>query len=107
MSIEKYWKCWVDELCACEYVISSSLHGLILAETYHIPTLWATFSDNINGGTFKYMDYYKSINTITPPRVNFCCKQNMDTSFLIEQATLKDTSAIDKVQYRQLLESVL
>ena len=82
MSIEKYWKCWVDELCACEYVISSSLHGLILAEAYHIPTLWATFSDNINGGTFKYMDYYKSINTITPPMLIFVASRIWTPLFL-------------------------
>ncbi len=67
MSIERYWKQWIDDLCACECVVSSSLHGLIIAEAYGIPTVWAKFSDNVNGNDFKYYDYYQSINT--PPYI--------------------------------------
>lgn len=64
-SIERYWKEWIDELCSCSVVVSSSLHGLILAEAYGIPTVWAEFSHNVNGNGFKFKDYYASVNT--PP----------------------------------------
>lgn len=66
MSIEHYWKKWIDELCSCSIIISSSLHGLIIAEAYGIPTVWAKFSNSIDGGDFKFRDYYASIG-ITPP----------------------------------------
>ena len=106
MSVDKYWKQWIDELCNCEYIISSSLHGLILAEAYKIPTLWAVFSNNINGGDFKFMDYYSSININYPPRMNFQNKQNLSMCDLIQHCSLKDTSVIDKEQYKQLLQSI-
>lgn len=53
---------FIDEVTSCDSIISSSLHGLICADTYGIPSLWAKFSDNIGGDDFKYYDYYSSIN---------------------------------------------
>ena len=42
-------------------ILSSSLHGLIISESYEIPNIWIKVSQNINGGYFKYNDYYESI----------------------------------------------
>ncbi len=104
-SIERYWRQWIDDLCSCECVVSSSLHGLIIAEAYGIPTLWAKFSDDINGNDFKYYDYYKSINT-PPIIIDFRYVSNTDTEFMLKAVTHKDTSAIDKEEYKRLLESI-
>ena len=51
----------INQIASCEKVISSSLHGLILSETYGVPNIWMKVSDNIDGGRFKYQDYYESI----------------------------------------------
>lgn len=51
----------IDLVCQCERVISNSLHGLILADAYRIPSKWVKFSDRILGDGTKYMDYYSSI----------------------------------------------
>ena len=56
------WRDVVDKVLSCEYIVSSSLHGLILAETYSIPSLWIQVSDKIRGGVFKYKDFYESIH---------------------------------------------
>ena len=50
----------IRELQACESIISSSLHGLIFADSLHIPNLHARITELPKGGTFKYRDYYSS-----------------------------------------------
>lgn len=39
-------------------VLSSSLHGLIMADAFGIPNAWLNFGDNIGGGSFKYNDHH-------------------------------------------------
>lgn len=36
----KDYQSFVDELCSCKKIISSSLHGIILAEAYGIPAVF-------------------------------------------------------------------
>lgn len=45
----------IDEIIKSKLVISSSLHGIILAETYGVPAILLN-----NGDLFKYMDWYES-----------------------------------------------
>lgn len=52
------YKYFIDEIISSEYIISSSLHGIIIAETYGIP---ATFLNwGMDDQTFKYVDWYLS-----------------------------------------------
>ena len=53
-----HWKEIVDLINECEYIASSSLHGLIIANAYKIPNVWIRFSDSVLGEDFKYQDYY-------------------------------------------------
>lgn len=50
----------IDDINSCEIILSSSLHGIIAAESYGIPTGWIKMSDKIIGNTFKFQDYYLS-----------------------------------------------
>lgn len=51
----------VDQICACDFIASSSLHGLICAEAYGIPARWMKLSDRPLGDGFKFHDFYSSI----------------------------------------------
>ncbi len=49
---------FIEDLRACRAVMSSSLHGLILADAYEVPNTWFSASGNLLGGRWKFDDYY-------------------------------------------------
>lgn len=55
---------FLDEMHDCERIISSSLHGVIIAQAYGIPACLATVTTSatqIHGDGIKFDDYYRSI----------------------------------------------
>jgi hypothetical protein len=46
------------QIAGCECVLSSSLHGLIVADAFGIPNAWIKLSEKIRGEDFKFHDYY-------------------------------------------------
>lgn len=55
---------FVDEVLSCEKIISTSLHGLIVAHAYGVPAEWAVFEDGLarpKGDRTKYEDYFRSV----------------------------------------------
>jgi pyruvyltransferase len=56
----------ITEAAKCEKIITSSLHGLILADSLNIERKWVLY-DRVQGGGYKFKDYASSIKeTLTP-----------------------------------------
>lgn len=64
LNLKRYesWQLFIDTMFSCDFIISTSLHGLILADSYLIPNIWISVSDFIEGGDFKYLDYYGGVS---------------------------------------------
>lgn len=77
----KGYRCWhnvIDEINQCEYIISSSLHGIIVADAYGIPNTWVEFSDKTLWQRFKYQDYYSSVRDIIPESVRITSEMSIE-----------------------------
>jgi len=51
------WKKFVREIKQCKKIISSSLHGIVIAEAYGIPAEWQDWGGGVIGDGFKFRDY--------------------------------------------------
>lgn len=58
----------VREIAASRAVVTTSLHGLITADSYGIPAVWTTLDPPLGGGDFKFRDYEAAV---TPGRTRF------------------------------------
>ncbi|KUJ61660.1 hypothetical protein AR687_12025 [Flavobacteriaceae bacterium CRH] len=52
----------LDDFASCETIISSSLHGVIVAHAYNIPALWYEYPKiKWHGENIKFLDYFSSV----------------------------------------------
>jgi len=56
------YKPFIDEINKCEYIISSSLHGIIMGLVYGKKTIFTKFSNNVIGDLFKFNDFFLSLD---------------------------------------------
>lgn len=57
------YKYFIDEIVASKCIISSSLHGIILAEAYGVPAIF--LNENMDNELLKYYDWYFSTNRMS------------------------------------------
>lgn len=70
------YKRFIDKILSCEYIISSSLHGLMMGIVYKKKTILVEFSKNVFGNLFKFNDFFGSID------VNYKVKNVYDETLL-------------------------
>ena len=55
------WTKIIDDVCRCEYIASSSLHGIIISDAYNVPNVWIEFADG-ERKQFAFQDYFCSVD---------------------------------------------
>lgn len=61
ISVENEISQVIREISSCEVIFSSSLHGLIVADSFSIPNYRLILEGHLTGGDFKFMDYADGI----------------------------------------------
>lgn len=49
------------QITACKLILSSSLHGLIFADSFKIPNYHVVLSNKVEGGDYKFKDYCEGV----------------------------------------------
>lgn len=57
----------VSEILQCRLVLSSSLHGLIVSDSFGVPNQWIEPGPGVTGGRYKFDDYYSAFGVKRGP----------------------------------------
>lgn len=83
------YKRFIDDLCASKCVVSSSLHGIILAETYGIPAIF--LNQGISDQSMKFLDWYYSTG-----RTNIKMASSVSEALKMKPMELPDLSKMQE-----------
>lgn len=81
-------------IASCDCIISSSLHGLIIADSFCIPNKHIILTDKLSGDGFKFRDYYSSYDI----EDNF---QDLRKNSNIDINAIKNEYSINKEQIEE------
>ncbi|WP_347331861.1 polysaccharide pyruvyl transferase family protein [Marinimicrobium locisalis] len=59
----------IDQICCCDLIVSSSLHGIIVAHAYGKPAVWSELRPLPSGDRSKFLDYFASLDIDEPSPV--------------------------------------
>jgi len=64
----------VDQITSCKRIVSSSLHGIVVAQAYNIQTGWVSFGNRLGGDGVKFYDHYASLDFYDPECLEYAHK---------------------------------
>lgn len=68
------------DIARCKRVVSTSLHGLISADPFGIPALWARTEPTLLGDTFKFADYESALTPRVSRRIDVSTPRDLTHS---------------------------
>lgn len=86
----------ISDIQSCEFLISSSLHGIILSHTFERPCAWVKFGDTLAGDGTKFHDYLGSAGLFNQPDAETVtrCTSILDMKRLAQRSPLPDLSLL-------------
>lgn len=91
----------ITSILSCRRVVTGSLHGLIIADAYGIPSAWARVR-GVYGGPYKFFDYFAGVGKLR-------MFQDFDASSPVTANRLRDSLVFDgrpiNFDHRALLDA--
>lgn len=72
----------IAEISSCRAVVSSSLHGLIVADSYGIPAAWI-YSPRVLGDGTKFVDHFMAVSEVVPKPMFYETLASMNASEIV------------------------
>jgi pyruvyltransferase len=79
------------DIRSCERIVSSSLHGLVVADAFRIPCGWMVLSDKVLGHGFKFRDYHSALGIQRTPLTLF------GTEGIAELGAITSAPSVDRL----------
>jgi glycosyltransferase involved in cell wall biosynthesis len=84
----------INDIASCKVILSSAMHGLIVADAFLIPNKWIELSDKVYGNGYKFLDYYSVFNNISNPKpIDLRTKVIVDSDIdhILDNYSIKET----------------
>lgn len=96
----------IEKISECDVILSSSLHGLVVADALNIPNEWLNFRDLHSSSAFKFYDYAAGIGRALPKPITKIDFSKLENLAEISEARPRDYwRNIDKIN-ESLMESL-
>ncbi len=94
---------FLRKMAMCKNIISSAMHGLIVADSLGIPNVRMILSNSIDGGDYKYDDYYSVFGIKKHRKINLTKRQFTDA----DVATIADKYPIKMQDVHRIQSDLL
>lgn len=96
---------FIREVKSCDAIVSTSLHGIIIANAYGIPARYATFSKSpnlVHGDGMKFRDYFLSVGMPVQDPLDLSELDSLDSRWVLKNM---DRTVDLKIDLDRLLDS--
>lgn len=97
----------IKRVAECKTIVSTALHGLILADSLNIPNIWSKASNLLIGNDYKFKDYYSAFGENFVPECidlhNFKIDINDLPQYIVEKYSIEKIK-VDNIK-QQLINS--
>lgn len=83
----------IKKIRSCDFIVSTSLHGLIAADAFGIPSTWISVGDKVYGGNWKFQDYFSVVGRNEKDALT---SNLLDFDFLERNARVADPALVNK-----------
>lgn len=105
------WTDTIDAICCCERIVSSSLLGLVISDSYAVPNLWVDFS--LEGASLEhcmpFVDYMLSVGRTDTYALQLRTVSDIEAAFATERfrcaPDIDDTTIIRSFPFQKHLRS--